>query len=89
MVLPALAGGQLSAGPPHGLAGLDLHGGTGRGAGKVLGGRGLLGDLLDQTSHPLLLFLLRHGQQQQVLGRGHVIVHYSGTKGRVCIVFNN
>lgn len=30
--LPALAGGELSTGPPHGLAWLDLHGGARGGA---------------------------------------------------------
>ena len=71
---PALAGGQLPTGPPHGLAGLNLHGGARGRAGKVLRGRGLLGDLLDQPAHPLLLLLLGDGQQQQVLGRRHVVV---------------
>ena len=40
----------------------------------MLRGRGLLGDLLDQPAHPLLLLLLGDGQQQQVLGRRHVVV---------------
>lgn len=75
-LLPALAGGELSTGSPHGLAGLDLHGGAWRGACKVLWGWRLLGDLLDQSTHPLLLLLLGYGQQQQVLGRRHVIVHW-------------
>lgn len=74
--LPALAGGELSTGSPHRLAGLDLHRGARRGACKLLGRRGFLGDLLDQSAHPLLLLLLGHGQQQQVLGRGYVIVHW-------------
>lgn len=67
-MLPALADGELSAGPPHGLAGLDLHGGAWRGACKLLRWGGLLGNLLDQSAHPLLLLLLRQGQQQHVLG---------------------
>lgn len=42
----------------------------------MLGRRRLLGDLLDQPAHPLLLLLLGDGQQQQVLGRGHVVVDW-------------
>lgn len=78
LFLPALACRELSTGPPHRLAGLDLHGGARRGARKLLSGRRLLGDLLDQSAHPLLLLLLGHGQQQQVLGRGNVVVHWRG-----------
>ena len=75
-MLPALAGGELSAGPPHGLTGLNLHGGTWRGACKVLWRWRLLGNLFDQPAHPLLLLLLGDGQQQQVLGCRHVVVDW-------------
>lgn len=77
-LLPALAGGQLSTGSPHGLAGLNLGRGAGGGASIVLWRRRLLGNLLHQSAHPLLLLLLGHGQQQQVLRRGHVVVHWRG-----------
>lgn len=77
-VVPALAGWELSTGPPHGLAGLDLRRRPGRGARKLLGRRWLLGDLLHQPAHPLLLLLLGYGQQQEVLGRRYVIVHWWG-----------
>lgn len=76
LLLPALAGGELSTGPSQGLAGLDLHGGSWRGACKVLWRRRLLGDFLDQSAHPLLLLFLGYGEQQQVLGRRHVIVDW-------------
>lgn len=41
-----------------------------------LGARRLFRDLLNQPADPLLLFLLRLRQQQQVLRRGHVVVHW-------------
>lgn len=75
-LVPALAGWELSTGPPHGLARLDLRRCPGRGACKLLGWRRLLGDLLHQPAHPLLLLLLGYGQQQEVLGRRYVIVHW-------------
>lgn len=42
--------------------------------------RRLLGDLLDQSAYPLLLLFLGYSQQQEVLGRGHVIVHWCFVK---------
>lgn len=76
--LTALACWELSARPPHGLTGLDLHGGTRRGPCKLLSWCRLLGNLFDEPTHPLLLFLLGNSQQQQVLGRGHVIIDFAG-----------
>lgn len=76
VLIPAFAGGERSARPPHGLAGLNPHGGAWRGATKQLRRWRLLRNLLDQPAHPLLLLLLGGGQHQQVLCCRHVVVHW-------------
>lgn len=40
----------------------------------------LPGDALEEVTHPALLLLLGAGEQEQLLGGGHVVVHW-GRRG--------
>lgn len=40
-------------------------------------------DAFDEVADPALLLLLRVGQQEQLFGRGHVVVHWRGDSKRL------
>lgn len=53
-------------------------------------GRVLPGDPLEQVADPALLLLLGGGEQEELLGRGHVVVHCQervGVKGQAGSTF--
>lgn len=64
--------------------GRGSRGNSGRGARRCFGRRAKCGraqrrvfprDAFEEVTDPALLVLLRVGQQQQLLGGGHVVVH--------------